>query len=228
MVLNLLYCWLLFRIETFHMISDCDPSVASWSAAGDCFTVKDIETFEREVVPKYFNHSNFSSFTRQLNFYGFQKMRSDADLQVNSNNSVRFCHEYFKQGQPELLQRIKRATATSTTPSSPSSSAAAFPSTAAGAVESPAGMENVSSEHVEALAQQVEKLHQELNNLTNSVDQKLAHVANALQHDYQRRVREMDDHYFRLLASVMLPPSFASSSIGAGLNYVPRKRQRSE
>jgi HSF-type DNA-binding len=215
------------------MISACDPSIASWSAAGDCFTVKDIETFEKEVVPKYFNHSNFSSFTRQLNFYGFQKMRSDADLQVNSNNSVRFCHEYFKQGQPELLMKIKRATATSTTttPSSPLSSRAPSPSlTAAGTAGPAVGMDDVSSEHVEALARQVQKLNQELNNLTNLVDQKLVHVANALQQDYQRRVLEMDDRYRRLLASVMLPPSFPSSSlIGAGLNYnVITKRQRSE
>ena len=39
------------------------------------FVVKAQETFEREIIPQYFNHNKFSSFARQLNFYGFRKMQ---------------------------------------------------------------------------------------------------------------------------------------------------------
>ena len=113
-----------FLSKTYHMIDQCDPSIASWSSAGDSFTVKDIQAFEQSVLPNYFNHSHFTSFTRQLNFYGFQKLRSDWDLQMKGNNSVRFCHEFFKKDQPELLYKIQRATAggnSSKQPSSPGS-----------------------------------------------------------------------------------------------------------
>ena len=45
---NLFYIVLLqncFPIETYHMIDRCDPEVATWSANGDNFVVKNVEKF---------------------------------------------------------------------------------------------------------------------------------------------------------------------------------------
>lgn len=42
----------------------------SRSDDGDMFIVKDPEIFASEVIPQYFDHNKFSSFARQLNFYG--------------------------------------------------------------------------------------------------------------------------------------------------------------
>lgn len=99
-----------FLAKTYHCISECDPSIACWSNGGKSFTIKDVKTFEKVILPKYFNHSRFSSFTRQLNFYSFQKSTTDPDLQQHSN-SLRYSHEFFRQGCPELLQNIRRTTA---------------------------------------------------------------------------------------------------------------------
>lgn len=96
------------------MIDRCDPDIATWSATGDNFVVKNVEKFASSVLPLYFKHSNFSSFARQLNFYGFRKLRSDPiltnDVDPQTACYVRFYHEKFQKNKPELLHSIKRAT----------------------------------------------------------------------------------------------------------------------
>ena len=96
------------------MIDQCNQDVATWSATGDNFVVKNVEKFASDVLPKYFKHSNFSSFARQLNFYGFRKLRSDPiltnDVDPQTAAFVRFYHEKFQKDRPELLHNIKRAT----------------------------------------------------------------------------------------------------------------------
>jgi len=84
------------------------------SEDGDTFIVKDAEMLEREIIPSYFDHSKFSSFSRQLNFYGFRKVPQLAkDKNKNKKSSVRpvkFFHEFFKRGREELLCQIQRST----------------------------------------------------------------------------------------------------------------------
>jgi len=36
---------LLVETETYHMIDRCDPEVATWSANGDNFVIKNLEKF---------------------------------------------------------------------------------------------------------------------------------------------------------------------------------------
>ncbi|KAI8868604.1 hypothetical protein GQ42DRAFT_125019, partial [Ramicandelaber brevisporus] len=48
----------------------------SWNAGGDAIIVHDPEALSRQVLPIYFKHSNWNSFVRQLNMYGWKK-RSD-------------------------------------------------------------------------------------------------------------------------------------------------------
>lgn len=104
----------MFLTKTYHMIEKCDPEIATWSENGDNFVVKNVEKFASSVLPQYFKHSNFSSFARQLNFYGFRKLKAEpiltADYDARTASYVRFFHEHFQQNKPELLVRIKRAT----------------------------------------------------------------------------------------------------------------------
>eukprot|EP00538_Stauroneis_constricta_P002227 CAMPEP_0119556428 /NCGR_PEP_ID=MMETSP1352-20130426/8392_1 /TAXON_ID=265584 /ORGANISM="Stauroneis constricta, Strain CCMP1120" /LENGTH=501 /DNA_ID=CAMNT_0007603391 /DNA_START=217 /DNA_END=1722 /DNA_ORIENTATION=+ len=104
----------MFLTKTYHMIDRCDSDIATWSDTGDNFVVKNVEKFASNVLPLYFKHSNFSSFARQLNFYGFRKLRTDpiltTDVDPRTSCYVRFYHEKFQKDRPELLHHIKRAT----------------------------------------------------------------------------------------------------------------------
>jgi hypothetical protein len=81
---------------------------------GDMFVVKDPDIFAKQVIPQYFDHNKFSSFARQLNFYGFRKMQSkpirNSDYDANSAKYVTFYNENFKRGRCDLLKKIQRST----------------------------------------------------------------------------------------------------------------------
>lgn len=99
----------LFLLKTFSILDSADPDVVSWSDEGDSFIVKDIESFSTEVIPVHFKHNKFSSFVRQLNFYGFRKVKGKLTVVGATTCSWEFRHPAFLKGQPELLENIKRS-----------------------------------------------------------------------------------------------------------------------
>jgi len=78
------------------------------------FIVKDPDQFAAQIIPQYFDHNKFSSFARQLNFYGFRKMQSkpirNSDFDANTAKHVTFYNENFKRGRHDLLKKIQRST----------------------------------------------------------------------------------------------------------------------
>ena len=66
--------------------------------------MRDVDAFTRTVVPSAFKHSNWASFVRQLNYYGFKKVRASA----SAPEECEFRHELFQRGRPELVAQIRR------------------------------------------------------------------------------------------------------------------------
>ncbi|XP_036884294.1 LOW QUALITY PROTEIN: heat shock factor protein 2-like [Sturnira hondurensis] len=87
----------------------------TWSENGQSFLVLDEQRFAKEILPKYFKHNGMASFVRQLNVYGFRKVvHIDSGIvKQEGDGLVEFQHPYFKQGQDDFLENIKRKVSSS-------------------------------------------------------------------------------------------------------------------
>jgi hypothetical protein len=74
-------------------------AVISFTPSGSAFRVHQPDAFMNEIAPKYFRQRFFTSFTRQLNTYGFDKLASWPDEGA-------FAHPKFKREKPELCKYI--------------------------------------------------------------------------------------------------------------------------
>ena len=100
-----------FVNKLWSMVNDStNEKFIHWSDSGESIVVPNRERFVQEVLPRYFKHSNFASFVRQLNMYGWHKVQDVKSGSMLSNNDSRweFENENFKKGKENLLENIVR------------------------------------------------------------------------------------------------------------------------
>ncbi|CAJ1959788.1 unnamed protein product, partial [Cylindrotheca closterium] len=98
-----------FPRRVYNVLKFCKENdhehIASWMNDGTAFRVHDIEEFESELLPKYFNTRKYSSFTRALCAHGFDCIRTGSHTGIYS-------HPKFNRNDPEtvsLMKRVKKA-----------------------------------------------------------------------------------------------------------------------
>ncbi|KZV15896.1 heat stress transcription factor B-3 [Dorcoceras hygrometricum] len=97
-----------FLVKTYMVVEDpATDEVISWNADGTAFIVWQTAEFARDLLPTLFKHSNFSSFIRQLNTYGFRKV---------ATSRWEFSNEMFRKGERDQLCEIRRRRAWSNKP----------------------------------------------------------------------------------------------------------------
>lgn len=100
-----------FVNKLWSMLNDeTNEHLIQWSYDGQSFIVTRREEFVHEVLPRYFKHSNFASFVRQLNMYGWHKVQDvkAGSIQNSSDDRWQFENPNFIRGREDLLINIMR------------------------------------------------------------------------------------------------------------------------
>jgi hypothetical protein len=75
--------------------------VVSWQHHGRCFVIHKPKDFTEHIMPNYFRQTKLTSFQRQLNLYGFNRL-------TKGNDSGGYYHDLFLRGKPFLCKRMER------------------------------------------------------------------------------------------------------------------------
>lgn len=80
-----------FLNKLFSMVNDpTSNDLIRWSDEGDSFIVSNVDKFGKDILPRFFKHSNFGSFVRQLNMYGFHKVPHLQNGALKQDEGVEF------------------------------------------------------------------------------------------------------------------------------------------
>ncbi|KAI8057460.1 hypothetical protein BDF21DRAFT_160256 [Thamnidium elegans] len=101
-----------FLNKLYNMVDDhTTDELIRWSDDGLSFIVVRHEEFAKKVLPRFFKHSNFSSFVRQLNMYGFHKVPHLQNGVLSTEGETErweFSNPHFQRNQPDLLLLVTR------------------------------------------------------------------------------------------------------------------------
>ena len=109
--------------DRMHSFLDSNNTeLIRWSDDGRSFIVLDEDEFARNLIPELFKHSNYASFVRQLNMYGFHKTVNITDGSLRQSEKARkgvkppsmYSHPYFRKDRPDLLWLVQKPTVKTT------------------------------------------------------------------------------------------------------------------
>jgi uncharacterized protein YoxC len=93
------------------MVNEAPEGLIKWNGTGNGFIITAVDRFARSVLPLFFTHCSLSSFTRQLNSYGFSKVpHLPIDAGLVYENLQEFVCPNFRKDSPHLLQNMQRKT----------------------------------------------------------------------------------------------------------------------
>ena len=102
---NLNHIKLPFPWKVQEMLADVEKEgkshIVAWLPHGKSFRVIKEAEFVSSIMPSYFNQSKFTSFTRQLYIYGFQKIQDGPDKGA-------FFHKQFIRSNKSLCLSMRR------------------------------------------------------------------------------------------------------------------------
>jgi len=130
---------------------------ATWCRDGTALRIVHPQRFADHCLPRFFKHNKLGSFQQQLLTYGFVRVPNDSCLDV----STVWQHPYFRRHQPELIEKIVRATGASSKrgASKPGASAAGADGAGEGTAEEQLAR---MQKHLSRLAKTVHGLKDEL------------------------------------------------------------------
>lgn len=95
-----------FPKKLFKIIHNSENNeLIAWNKEGTQFTIFNPNEFSEKILGNsdMIASSNYSSFIRQLNMYGFHKVKTKT-----KSRSDTYYHLYFQRDRPSLLKNIKR------------------------------------------------------------------------------------------------------------------------
>ncbi|KAL4235066.1 hypothetical protein ACF0H5_006704 [Mactra antiquata] len=101
-----------FPAKLWRIVNNCCTGAISWECDGESIKV-DRKKFEEEFLKTgvFFKTSNFQSFIRQLNIYGFRKLPTNGPKSQQDGCVFTYKHDFFKRDYPEFLSEVIRNTA---------------------------------------------------------------------------------------------------------------------
>ena len=101
-----------FPGKLWRMVNNCKSGAICWGQGGQTVIIHQTKFQDEFLDPPngLFKTTNIGSFIRQLNLYGFRKLNvvRYAETGAELREVHEFQNDYFIQGRPEMLSRLRR------------------------------------------------------------------------------------------------------------------------